>query len=189
MNNLNTRFLFLLLSAALSQGCAQTDTLRAEGKKFAYTQKDANQRIIVLGEFFQNGVRNGEWRRFDQDGRLLAIEGYRNDTLTGLAHYFHYPNPGQVYEETGWMDNSGRISIWTTYEGKTAEKTDRKVSYIVYGTDARPIARFLLHPNGRIALEILMNGTGQPCWYRSYNKSGELLFEGADLPYFYDSMK
>lgn len=186
MTRFNTGLLCLVLATALSHGCAQADTL-TEQKKFSFVQKDGNQRPIILGESYQNGIKNGEWRRFDQDGQLLAIEPYRNDTISGITVYFHYPNPGQVYKEVGWMENSKRISIWVTYEGKNIKKTDKKVSCTVYGGEERILAKFLFHPNGSVACEIIMNSAGETCWYRSFNESGNLLFEGAELPLYYEN--
>lgn len=148
---------------------------------------DLNGTTIELGERLQNGVRDGHWRRYDQDGRIVQIETYQAGTRHGPAiHYFH-DNPRDPTRLQGQYVQgykAGRWELWQGFRGihEQGEGRWKKVALLDYNAQGRLLTRSQLYPNGQVAIEFSMSVEGRDTHYRQYSKRGKLIDEGTQLP-------
>ena len=162
-------------------GCsAQRDTVD-DNKRFQHVEYDLNGNPISMGEVFENGIKNGQWRNFDAQGRLTAIQHYHNNMLQGMATYFHFDNPDTPLKEEGLLVEGKRNGIWVAFEASGKHRW-RRTMYSVYSAEEKVIAKILFHPNEKIALEIYMDAEGNHRYYKQFDKEGDLIFEGEELP-------
>lgn len=162
-------------------GCsAQQDTV-GDLKKFQHVKYDLNGIPVCMGEVYENDIKNGQWRHFDAQGRLTAIHHYQHNRLQGMATYFHYDNPDTPLKEEGLLVNGKRNGIWVSFR-QAGKNHWRRTMYSVYNAQEEIIAKALFHPNERIALEIFMDADGNPHYYKQFDKRGNLIFEGRELP-------
>ncbi|MDO1444636.1 hypothetical protein Q0590_00155 [Rhodocytophaga aerolata] len=152
-----------------------------DNKGFQYVEYDLNGIPIRMGEVYENGIKNGQWRNFDTQGRLSAILHYQHDTLQGMATYFHFDNPDIPLKEEGLLVNSKRNGIWVAFE-QSGKNRWRRTMYSVYNAEEEVIAKILFHPNDKIAVEIYMDADGNPHYYKQFDKKGNLIFKGEELP-------
>ncbi|HHG84715.1 MAG TPA: hypothetical protein ENJ82_08190 [Bacteroidetes bacterium] len=148
---------------------------------------DLNGHVRVLGESYENKIRNGEWRHFDQQERLLSIETFRNDTLQGPASLYYYTNPNSPTRLQGSYQAGVQTGRWELWQSTSAINKDgsgrwKKVVWYDYDATGRMRTRYQLHPNGKVALELSMSISGQDTHYRQYSPKGKLIGEGKKLP-------
>ncbi len=194
---LKTFYVFLLRKAPLSlfgirllgglavlfcflTGCSTYKEIAKNSIQYQHSEYNANQYLVVEGESFENNIRNGHWRFYNNSKQLIKIEQYKDNVLEGMATYIHYP-PGNARMEEGLLVKGKRNGMWTIYEEVKQGKW-LKTGYWVYNASEQVIARTTFYPNGRIALEIFMDAQGQPHYYKSYDKKGKLTFQGKELP-------
>ncbi len=154
---------------------------------FQYKVVDLNGHVTVLGEFYENMVRNGEWRHFDQQQRLVSVETFRNDTLHGPAALYYHANPNSPTRLQGSYQSGLQTGPWELWQSSSAIKRNgrgkwKKVARYDYDETGRLRTRYQLHPNGKVALELSMSISGQDTHYRKYSRGGELIDEGKKLP-------
>jgi antitoxin component YwqK of YwqJK toxin-antitoxin module len=72
--------------------------------------------------YFENGVKEGEWKKFSLEGVKIAQENYRWDKLHGKQQYFTY-NGGLLREEN-WraVDPSRAYDTVSVYDLKDPDK-------------------------------------------------------------------
>lgn len=162
-------------------GCSAQHDPVSDSKIFKHIEYDLNGVPIRMGESFDNNIKNGQWRSFDSQGHLMNIEHYRHDTLQGMTTYFYYDNPEIPLKEEGLMVDGHRNGIWVAFE-QYKKNHWRRTMYTVYNADEKIIAKTLFHPNEKIALEIYMDASGHPHYYKRFDKEGTLIFEGKELP-------
>lgn len=106
-----------------SNGVILGDGSVANGQRhglWIYSFKDNHDTAVKLYEGrYQYGIKTGEWKCYNQEGRLIAKDNYINGQLSG-ACITYYP--------------SGQVRIHATYS-----KNMRNGRYMEYYEDGKPI--------------------------------------------------
>lgn len=53
----------------------------------SYKEQYKSGKLKVSGQF-KNGLKEGEWRRWDVNGNIISIENYRNGLFQGVQRYY-----------------------------------------------------------------------------------------------------
>ncbi|MBR1517552.1 MAG: hypothetical protein IJ620_05360, partial [Bacteroidales bacterium] len=81
----------------------------ASGLRCRHEAYDEKGRIIAKG-FFNQKNRDGEWRFFAEDGRLVKIANYRMGIREGMQVIFNAT--GDTAEVSNWLDNHRHGRWW-----------------------------------------------------------------------------
>lgn len=181
-----------LLFAAIVLPLMACNPLRKGGEPPVLTYQhrlvDLNGTTIELGERFEGGIRDGHWRRYDQNGRIVQVEHYKAGIRQGPALLYYHDNPDDPTRLQGNYQQDKQVGRWELWQGYRAVKEQgegrwKKVALLDYDENGRLLTRSQLHPNGRVAVEFSMSIAGQDTHYRLYSPRGKLVSEGDHLPY------
>lgn len=172
----------LIVNGLAVYGLAQRDSVL-----YQYQFKDANGTILLQGESFDNKVRNGQWRTYNQYNQLLCIEIYRNDTLNGPASLFFHHNPNSPTKLVGHYSSGKMAGEWNLYQADGKATREGIANWIhmvrfLYDSQGNLRTRFQLYPNGLVALELHMSIEGRDSYYRQFSIRGKQIGEGVHLP-------
>ena len=148
-------------------------------RDFKHVEHDGNGTPIVKGEHYKQGIKDGEWRFFDRQGRVTKIEQYKDNILEGMAVYYKHFESQQSIKEEGLLVAGKRTGLWVAYKQDTRKGWVRTM-HNVYDEKEKIISKTLFHRNGQIKLEVFMGGKIEEWYYRKYNDKGVLIFEGKE---------
>lgn len=78
---------------------------KIQGKAYFYTEAGS---LLEVGKYEQ-GVKNGEWTKFNQDGKVVSIANFKNDLKDGVWKVF--TNEGQLIFEMHYAENK-KVGTW-----------------------------------------------------------------------------
>jgi hypothetical protein len=151
-------------------------------KHYSWVVYDMNQNPFEIGEDYTNGIKNGEWIKRDQQGRISSIENYINDTLMGFASYFYYENyPWNVTKISGVMLNGTKVDDWIFYHnGKFKSVTDKKWTKArtdYFDRNGKLLSISIPESDGEPAFKQFLDEKGQTVWWVFYDKNGKIIKE------------
>ncbi len=62
---------------------------------------------------YENGIKQGEWKRWFEDGSILNEANYVNDQLDGKAVFYH---PNGAIEQQGYYHHGQKAGLWQLYD-------------------------------------------------------------------------
>jgi hypothetical protein len=80
---------------------------------YSWVIYDLNHTPIEIGQDYTNNVRNGNWIFLDQNGRIVSIVNYINDTLNGISTYYDYSNDPRATKLYGLILSNYKMGTWT----------------------------------------------------------------------------
>lgn len=148
-------------------------------KHYSWVVYDLNQNPFEIGEDYTNGIKNGEWIKRDQHGRIVSIEKYLNDTLCGMADYYYYHNyPWNVTRISGLNLKGCKVGEWTFYQSgkfKSLEGKWTKDVVKTYNLSGMLISRSDFSSKERIESIYYYSLNNDEIWFISFDKKGRII--------------
>ena len=161
-------------------GSSKKDAPKSSSRKDSYLTYHDNGRIKVSGSFKDN-KKSGEWREYDERGKIITITIYSNGGIlfqqnpNKVKEYTSYHSNGRIKEQ-GMFNGKKRDGEWHLYSkrGKLLRKTNYFQGDIIKQNSTRIIDSFVTyHKNGFVKEEgILKMGQRDGIWKR-YDDDGE----------------
>ncbi len=148
---------------------------------------DLNHTPIEIGQDYTNNVRNGNWIFLDQNGRIVSIVNYTNDTLNGIATYYDYSNDPRATKLCGLILSNYKMGTWTleSIENRKSKFNKwKKIRYYTYD-NGRAISWITIYKN-LPAFEAVFDKNGKESLWRFYAKKGKVINETNQCPYKYE---
>lgn len=146
---------------------------------YGYVKYNLNGNPYEIGQFYENGIKNGNWLYRDQQKRLTSDVNYINNTLNGKATYYYYRGelnyPSRKLE--GLILNGKKTGIWFLKESKNKLRLWRTTAIYIYNNDEQMISKTLTYKNGKPKLQIFYSDSDKEIWYRFFKKNGEIYFD------------
>lgn len=151
-------------------------------KHYSWVVYDLNHIPFEIGEDYTNGIKNGEWIRRDQQGRIVSIEKYLNDTLCGMANYYYYHNfPWNVTRISGVVLNGYKVGEWNYFEnGKFKSINDKKWTKARtdnFDRNGKLISISIHAKEEELAYTMFYDSDGKISWWVFYDKNGNIVRE------------
>lgn len=151
-------------------------------KHYSWVVYDLNQNPFEIGEDYTNGIKNGEWIRRDQQGRIVSIEKYLNDTLCGMADYYYYHNyPWNVTRISGLNLKGCKVGEWNYFDnGKFKSINDKKWTKVRtdnFDRSGKLVSLSIPAKMEELAYTIFYDTAGQISWWIFYDKKGNVVRE------------
>lgn len=148
-------------------------------KYYSWVVYDLNHIPFEIGEDYTNGIKNGEWIKRDQQGRIISIEKYLNDTLCGMADYYYYHNyPWNVTRISGLNLKGCKVGDWTYFQSgkfKSLEGKWTKDVVKTYNLSGMLISRCDFSSKERIESIYYYSLKNDEIWFISYDKKGRII--------------
>lgn len=174
-------FFALLSFGIIFSGCNAQQMMVNDEINYSHKEYNDNQQLIVEGESFENGVKNGRWRYYNSEGRMVRVQHFKDNVINGMVSQ-ELNNPGIPRKIEGLMMDGKKIGMWIGY--KSIKKNNwLKTHYTIFNQNSQEIARVTFHPNGAVSYETFYDTEGQPRWFKKYDKKGRLIEEGDDFTF------
>ena len=149
-----------------------------QNKHYAWVVYDLNRTPFEIGEDYTNGIKNGEWIKRDQQGRIISVEKYSNDTLNGMANYYYYHNfPWNVTRFYGLNLKGCKVGEWTYFQSGRFKSLsgkwhiDQVRTYDLSG-NMFSVANFL--EKKKLENKLFYSANTKVVWYLSFTKKGTI---------------
>lgn len=146
---------------------------------YQYVKYDLNTNPFEIGQFYENGIKNGNWLYRDQQKRLTSDVNYINDTLNGRATYYYYRGelnyPSKKLE--GLTLKGKKTGIWFLKERKSKLRFWHTTAIYIYNNNEQMISKTLTYKNGKPQLQIFYSDSEKVLWYRFFKKNGEIYID------------
>jgi hypothetical protein len=155
---------------------------------YSWVIYDLNHTPIEIGQDYTNNVRNGNWIFLDQNGRIVSIVNYINDTLNGIATYYDYSNDPRVTKLYGLILSNYKMGTWTleSIENRKSKFNKwKKIRYYTYD-NGRAISWIAIYKN-LPTFEAVYDKNGEESFWRFYDKKGKIKNETNQSPYKYEN--
>ena len=83
---------------------------KLDGKSIAYSSVN---NIIVEETEYVDGLKNGAYNKYYDNGKIMVKANYKNDILDG-EYVFYYPNG--IVKEEGLFSDGQKVGEWKTYD-------------------------------------------------------------------------
>jgi len=157
-------------------GCNAQQMMLNDDITYSHKEYNDKQELIVEGESFENGIKNGRWRYYNSEGRIVRVQHFKDDVINGFVSE-ELNNPGIPRKIEGLIIDGKKVGMWITYQSIKKNKW-LKTNYTIFNASNQTIASVKFHPNGAVAYEIFYDPAGQKRWFKKYDKKGKLLEEG-----------
>ena len=154
---------------------------------YSWVIYDLNHTPIEIGQDYTNNVRNGNWIFLDQNGRIVSIVNYTNDTLNGIATYYDYSNDPRATKLCGLILSNYKMGTWTleSIENRKSKFNKwKKIRYYTYD-NGRAISWITIYKN-LPTFEAVFDKNGKESLWRFYDKKGKVINETDQCPYKYE---
>jgi hypothetical protein len=141
---------------------------------YGWVKYDLNRNPYEIGQFYKNGIKNGNWLYRDQQRRLTADVHYLNDTLNGWAIYYYHHNDPEVVKLEGMILKGKKVGEWTHKVRKNRSSSWKTEAIYMYDYKEQLISKTFTYPNGKPKTQIFYSETGAEIWYRFYTKDGKI---------------
>lgn len=154
---------------------------------YSWVIYDLNHTPIEIGQDYTNNVRNGNWIFLDQNGRIVSIVNYINDTLNGIATYFDYSIDPRATKLYGLILSNYKMGTWTLESIENRKSKFKKWKKIMYYTydNGRAISWIAIYKN-LPTFEAVYDKNGEESFWRFYDKKGKVINETNQCPYKYE---
>ncbi len=146
---------------------------------YRYVKYDLNRNPFEIGEFYDNGVKNGNWLYRHQNKHLTSDVNYINDTLNGRATYYYYR--GDLHYPTRKLEgltlNGKKTGIWFLKERKNKLRFWHTTAIYIYNNSEQMTSKTLTYRNGKPQLQIFYSDSEKEIWYRFFKKNGEIYID------------
>jgi antitoxin component YwqK of YwqJK toxin-antitoxin module len=146
---------------------------------YGYLKYNTNGNPYEIGQFYENGIKSGNWLYRDQQKRLTSDVNYINDTLNGKVTYYYYHReltyPSRILE--GLILNGKKIGIWYLKERKSKLRFWHTTAIYIYNNNEQMISKTLTYKNGKPKFQIFYSDSEKEIWYRFFKKNGEIYID------------
>jgi len=94
---------------------------KLDGKKITYY---VNQKVVYEIIEYQDGIKNGEWKRFFPDGKIMTKSFYRNGKLDGP--FIQFTDEGDTLLKGNYQDGEQQ-GEWIFYDDTTGYPVRKEV--------------------------------------------------------------
>ncbi len=149
-----------------------------QNKYYGWVVYDLNRTPFEIGEDYTNGIKNGKWIKRDQQGRIISVETYRNDSLNGMANYYYYHNfPWNVTRIYGLNLKGYKVGEWTYLQSgrfKSLEGRWYKDQVRTYDLTGNlfSVANFI--EKEKLENKLFYSANNKVVWYFSFTKKGRI---------------
>ena len=146
---------------------------------YSYVKYNLNRNPYEIGQFYENGIKNGNWLYRDQHKRLTSNVNYINDTLNGRATYYYYRGElnYQSRKLEGLILKGKKTGIWFLKERKNIFRFWHTTAIYIYNNNEQMISKTLTYKNGKPQLQIFYSDSEKEIWYRFFKKNGEIYID------------
>jgi antitoxin component YwqK of YwqJK toxin-antitoxin module len=146
---------------------------------YRYVKYDLNRNPLEIGQFYENGIKNGNWLFRDQQKRLTSDIHYINDTLNGRATYYYYQGEEScpLRKLEGLILKGKKTGIWFLKERKSKLRCWRTSVIYIFDNNEKIISKTLTYKSGKSKLQIFYSDSEKEIWYRFFKKNGEMYID------------
>lgn len=149
-----------------------------QNKHYAWVVYDLNRTPFEIGEDYTNGIKNGEWIKRDQQGRIISVEKYSNDTLNGMANYYYYHNfPWNVTRFYGLNLKGCKVGEWTYFQSgrfKSLSGKWHKDQVRTYDLSGNMFSVSNFMEKEKLENKLFYSANTKVVWYLSFTKKGTI---------------